>query len=296
MKCIDVQNAMSEYLDDAVDALTALHIETHMENCPECASELEAMRNVVHASMMVEDLTPPPSLRSRIAEATTDRKEKQLAPLFFNWLREMVSARGMHTASTALVTGVVVLGIIAVSHQDINEPASRYISIPSEKPAVEAKMAEPPAVKEDINAKSPVYVSERPAAHPKVERHSFSVRCRKPVAVASAAVSKHAESLKKAVPQKTIAVQPVNKENQAKNIDYEADIDPDSTTVATSVENEPAVQTNTEQRGKTNSQEIASAPALVRDNPKEWIKEVKERAALRSNNRSGGIQVFSTRF
>lgn len=69
MKCSDVQNLISEYLDDATDALTSLQMETHFAICSDCANELSRFKLILQVSSEIEEIIPPIGLKQQISSA-----------------------------------------------------------------------------------------------------------------------------------------------------------------------------------------------------------------------------------
>ena len=263
----------------------------HVAECRNCKRELAALRSISDASAAVSQLEPPSDLRSRIAAATYDRVEKSLAPLFFNWLRDLVSVRGLQTASTA----VAALAVIAFSSQAVHEPLSPYISAPTKKAAIEAQAIVPTFVQETGNEKLSSNVDDDSTMQPSIERHRHVVKHRRAQMVASVAAPKPGASLRNAVKSKSVGTGTIKTIDQTDADSDKADEDVDTATVAsTNSENDTKPKVETTEKPK--SLEVASAPAVTRDDPKEWIKEAKAQAALRRNERSGGLQVFSTRF
>ncbi|MBI2842542.1 MAG: zf-HC2 domain-containing protein [Armatimonadetes bacterium] len=77
MKCGQVQEKLSCYLDGVLDESTLEAVERHLASCEDCRRELEMLASVVGFASEIEEVAPPAYLSSSIKDAI--RREREAA-------------------------------------------------------------------------------------------------------------------------------------------------------------------------------------------------------------------------
>jgi anti-sigma factor RsiW len=105
MTCNEAEILLHALLDGELDAGNAHQVETHVENCPRCAPQLRAYRELQQAMLVAQlHFTAPTSLRRRIEQALP-----AAAPPRASSRRSMLKGFVMGTAlSTAMAASLVV--------------------------------------------------------------------------------------------------------------------------------------------------------------------------------------------
>jgi len=83
MQCSEIQENLSAYLDGELDPAGAAELESHLEGCESCRSELESLRSTVELVRSVPRVQAPPVLKQRLASATSSRKPVQESRVFW---------------------------------------------------------------------------------------------------------------------------------------------------------------------------------------------------------------------
>lgn len=92
---------LQDFLDERLDAARRAEVRTHLAGCPQCRSELEALRwvrDVALKQLPVEDV--PPALAARVA-AALDAADKQ--PVRRRWGRRAVAGALLAVAAVVLL-------------------------------------------------------------------------------------------------------------------------------------------------------------------------------------------------
>jgi anti-sigma factor RsiW len=107
MTCAEAEILLHALLDGELDAGHAHDVEAHMGNCPRCAAQLRAYREMQHA-MLAAPLryTAPANLRYRIERVLPS------APPRVASRRSMLKGFAMGTALSAAIAASLVIGVI----------------------------------------------------------------------------------------------------------------------------------------------------------------------------------------
>jgi len=107
MTCAEAEIVLHALLDGELDAGHAHDVEAHVGNCPRCATQLRAYREMQHAMLAAPlRFTAPTSLRRRIERALPS------APPRVASRRSMLKGFAMGTALSAAIAASLVIGVI----------------------------------------------------------------------------------------------------------------------------------------------------------------------------------------
>ncbi len=107
MTCAETKIVLHALLDGELDAGHAHDVEAHVGNCPRCATQLRAYREMQHAMLAAPlRFTAPTSLRRRIERALPS------APPRVASRRSMLKGFAMGTALSAAIAASLVIGVI----------------------------------------------------------------------------------------------------------------------------------------------------------------------------------------
>ena len=107
MTCAEAEILLHALLDGELDAGHAYDVETHVGNCPRCAAQLRAYREMQQAMLAAPlRFTAPASLRRRIERALPS------APPRVSSRRSVLKGFAMGTALSAAMAASLVIGVI----------------------------------------------------------------------------------------------------------------------------------------------------------------------------------------
>ncbi len=66
MRCEDIVQQISDYLDGALDQGATKTLEQHLSTCEACRDELEAVRQTIALMNDIDEVAPPTDLLDRI--------------------------------------------------------------------------------------------------------------------------------------------------------------------------------------------------------------------------------------
>jgi len=109
VRCEDVTELLSGYLDNALDQDERSWVEEHLRHCPHCASELAALRATLALVQELDEVEPPPDFRVNLRKRiVSERRRERLG--FLGRVR-----RGLATATAPYRGVVAVAATLAVA-------------------------------------------------------------------------------------------------------------------------------------------------------------------------------------
>ena len=112
--CPERVEALSRLLDGELSPQERAALEAHLEQCPGCAAELEALRRMTSALQGLGSIDPPPELFESVATAV-DRHRR----------------RNLWAASVALLlVGAATLAAVAISRGPLSTPVAPRVVAP----------------------------------------------------------------------------------------------------------------------------------------------------------------------
>jgi len=66
MECRNIQEKLSEYLDDILSPQEKVTMDTHLKSCGECATALADLKKTIEHAKNLEEVEPPPWLKQKI--------------------------------------------------------------------------------------------------------------------------------------------------------------------------------------------------------------------------------------
>lgn len=110
MKCKDVKENLSAYLDQALDSEESKLVEEHLASCAECQEEYNALKETVLMLSSLEEVIPPASFRRELRhklEAQAKKKRFSLPALIPNWMKKLNRTQLMPVAVAAVLMIVI---------------------------------------------------------------------------------------------------------------------------------------------------------------------------------------------
>lgn len=77
MKCSNVRERLSSYVDGVLDEYNLELIESHVSECADCQRELDALRMLVATASHIDEIRPPVNLKHRIMAAVREAREEE---------------------------------------------------------------------------------------------------------------------------------------------------------------------------------------------------------------------------
>lgn len=77
MKCKEVQERLSEYLEETISPQGYEAVKDHLSVCPECSAQLEILTQSIRAVADLPDLEPPPGFSQKAMARIQEEAEKQ---------------------------------------------------------------------------------------------------------------------------------------------------------------------------------------------------------------------------
>lgn len=68
MKCADVRDLLSAYVDDALDAEQRARLTDHLRDCPACAAELQELKQTIALVQELDEIEPPAEFRTELRQ------------------------------------------------------------------------------------------------------------------------------------------------------------------------------------------------------------------------------------
>lgn len=120
MKCDDIQQSLSLYVDDGLAAEVRLACYQHLEVCPVCREHVAELRNLRSGLAMLSQPAPPADLVSSInlavaAEAARQKARRQATTmdLFNDWALRWLQPRPMRYAFSSLASIIIFTCVFA---------------------------------------------------------------------------------------------------------------------------------------------------------------------------------------
>lgn len=297
--CEEVAELLTPYIDHELTTAQEARVRSHLLVCDACSSYVSNLRALVSATGSIDTVSPPSDLRERIAAATTQKKTVHLS--LNELLNQIISARTFRWAGGAVAAGVVTFGVLAGMSNTSNQV--RQAAVERSKPlpvAAKLKPAEPEkqanaylpiAIKLPVAVRADEHVSTGTNNSRHFKMHGESVAELKRVS------SYHRKS-SKVEPVKT-AMNVINKPVVKQKPVSKTSVPPEPTEVASVPEvttPAPEVKPETVNNEKPKLIRVAAAPTVDLSDTKELINKLKSEAAMRRNNRTGGITIVSGKF
>lgn len=109
MQCHEVQELMSEYIDGVLDPSALERVDRHIEGCPECRSELDALKMVVDLVRDLPLVEPPPEFRPELRKRL---ETEAVRPVNTGLIHRLASGRWSGIIALA-ASFILVIGLAA---------------------------------------------------------------------------------------------------------------------------------------------------------------------------------------
>lgn len=289
MDCSRISEQLGFYIDGTLDERMRDQVEAHLEGCAECRAELASLKMLIGVAGQIDQIDPPGSLRARIAAVTTGRKDYKVRVPVLTRLRNVLSPKALWASGFAGAAVMAVIAFVALSHPVapvIRSASKTTIPHPTIRPTINARVqtiASLPIASTHIVA---AHVESKHVAH----RRSLVV-ARKPAESSIKIIAKVKIPGVAHQSRSASATQPVD------------DIVPDGTTVGEAMtpsdiqQPSPETSDTSTKLGKTRMVEVESSPAVKRDNTEQWMKQMKEQAAMHLHEHNpAGMSLINARF
>lgn len=125
MKCKEVQELLSAYQDGHLCSGEALGVKNHIQNCPACQQEEQALAHAWNMLKVLEPIEPSPYFKTRFWQRVREEESAQQdrrAGFIYSWMQFSVIARpAFALASIVLVS---LLGLMFALHSLPRDPSS----------------------------------------------------------------------------------------------------------------------------------------------------------------------------
>ncbi|MGH9398489.1 MAG: anti-sigma factor family protein [Terriglobia bacterium] len=131
MTHLELASLMTDYVEGALDAARARHVDAHLEACLECRAMLEDVRFAMMACGDAADLEPPPWLLPRIVRATTGERKPGLRERLVAWARpafrpQIAYSLSMAVFSLSFILYAAKVNLRGMSLRDVNPATWAY--------------------------------------------------------------------------------------------------------------------------------------------------------------------------
>ncbi len=126
MRCDQVQERLSEYLEDLLDAESHTSVHDHLSSCPHCQAEAQALSQTRQAVADLPSVEPPPGFSQRVMSRVREESERpNLWHRLFLPLRIKIPIHAM---------AILLVGGLAVYLYQVNKPVQTEVAFmkPSE--------------------------------------------------------------------------------------------------------------------------------------------------------------------
>jgi hypothetical protein len=164
MNCQEIQEHLSQYLDNRLDGEERREIEEHLAVCPRCLPEAKLLSDGIKGVAALPEIDPPAGFSKRIM--TQIRSEAETPTLWARLFRPLTIKLPLHATALVLVAG------LAVYLYRANDPIQQGMVAPS-MPSVSA----PSLKKEEAKPIAPPLKEEAPVMAvpaPPLERQRFA--------------------------------------------------------------------------------------------------------------------------
>lgn len=290
MDCCGIQDQLSAYVDGELSKSDLIDVELHLSSCAECRAELAALKMLVRATVKLEEVDPPSSLRSRIAAATTQRRKVD------RWaavVQRVVSVRRIAWAGAIAGAAAAAVLFIGLGNVGVDEPIKQSAAKSPLVSSVSAPAATKQAVVEPLAAEpSPVVAVE--TAPRRVQRSITVKTAKKTTIVALAPKPTIPAVIKKTEP---VDVETHSPQPQPDNIVMDDTTHAQEVVAITVNGSKPEAASTAKTDTQNEHSRIASSPAVSNDNAEQWIEEMKTEAAMhRKGRHSNVVSVINARF
>ena len=112
MRCDEIQKKLTAYVDDELDPTSRAHVKLHLEQCPQCRTQLEETTKVLSLYKSIPEVKPQPGDVDRIMEAlpfvSTSQKKQGLVSKLGNWFTLQNRVPRWASAAAALIIFVLI--------------------------------------------------------------------------------------------------------------------------------------------------------------------------------------------
>lgn len=113
MRCDEIQKRLVAYVDDELDQISRNEIKYHLEECPQCRTQLEETKKLLSLYKSVPELKPHPGYLERILEALPPNKSSKMKLGLVNKLAEWFKAQNKVVRWTPAVAALIIFVLIA---------------------------------------------------------------------------------------------------------------------------------------------------------------------------------------
>ncbi|MHB0885617.1 MAG: DUF4349 domain-containing protein [Bacillota bacterium] len=112
MRCEDVSELLSGYIDGALDQDEHAWVEDHLRRCPHCAAELTTLRATLALVQQLDEVEPPADFRVQLKKRIlAERRHERLG--FFSRARSVLGTSPYRGAVAAVATLALAIGVSA---------------------------------------------------------------------------------------------------------------------------------------------------------------------------------------
>lgn len=125
MTHLELENLISEYLEEQLTVVRRAEVETHLAACAECRALVADVRHAFELCHTAESLEPPPWLVPKILRATLGERKPSLKEQLQAWFRPMLQTRvaygvAMGVFSLSMIINVAGINLRHVRPADLN--------------------------------------------------------------------------------------------------------------------------------------------------------------------------------
>ncbi len=137
MRCEDVSELLSTYIDGALDQDEHAWVEDHLRRCPHCAAELATLRATLALVQQLDEVEPPADFRAQLKKRIlAERRKERLG--FFNRARSVLATSPYRGAVAAVATLALAIGVSA----GIQSPSVvKWLELATPAPSVQVGQA-----------------------------------------------------------------------------------------------------------------------------------------------------------
>lgn len=112
MRCEDVSELLSTYIDGALDQDEQAWVEDHLRRCPHCAAELATLRATMALVQQLDEVEPPADFRAQLKKRIlAERRKERLG--FFRRARSVLGTSPYRGVVAAVATLALAIGVSA---------------------------------------------------------------------------------------------------------------------------------------------------------------------------------------
>lgn len=115
MTHLELENLISEYLEERLTAVRVSEVEVHLASCPDCRTMVADVRHAFELCRTAEPLEAPPWLVPKILRATLGERKPAFRQRLESWMRPVLQTRVAYGVAMAVFSLSMIINVAGIS-------------------------------------------------------------------------------------------------------------------------------------------------------------------------------------